>query len=75
MLWHLKKNIDEIAKSTTISRTTIYEISRLNNIALSVYEKFYSYIYNIGYRINSVKEDLLKETSLKKVLFHGSKRG
>ena len=70
-----QKNIDEIAKSTTISRTTIYEILRLNNIALSVYEKFYSYIYNIGYRINSVKEDLLKETSLKKVLFHGSKRG
>ena len=70
-----QKNIDEIAKSTTISRTTIYEILRLNTIALSVYEKFYSYIYNIGYRINSVKEDLLKETSLKKVLFHGSKRG
>lgn len=70
-----QKNIDEIAKLTTISRTTIYEILRLNNIALSVYEKFYSYIYNIGYRINSVKEDLLKETSLKKVLFHGSKRG
>ena len=70
-----QKNIDEIAKATTISRTTIYEILHLNNIALSVYEKFYSYIYNIGYRINSVKEDLLKETSLKKVLFHGSKRG
>lgn len=70
-----QKNIDEIAKATTISRTTIYEILNLNNIALSVYEKFYSYIYNIGYRINSVKEDLLKETSLKKVLFHGSKRG
>ena len=70
-----QKNIDEIAKATTISRTTIYEILHLNNIALSVYEKFYSYIYNIGYRINSVKEDLLKETSLKKVLFYGSKRG
>ena len=70
-----QKNIDEIAKATTISRTTIYEILNLNNIALSVYEKFYSYIYNIGYRINSVKEDLLKETSLKKLLFHGSKRG
>lgn len=70
-----QKNIDEIAKATTISRTTIYEILHLNNIALSVYEKFYLYIYNIGYRINSVKEDLLKETSLKKVLFHGSKIG
>lgn len=43
--------------------------------ATSVYEKFYSYIYNNGYRINSVKEDILKETSIKKVLFHGSKRG
>lgn len=59
-----QKNIDEIAKATTISRTTIYEILHLNNIALSVYEKFYSYIYNIGYRINSVKEDLLKMLDL-----------
>lgn len=70
-----QKNIDEIAKSTTISRTTIYEILHSKNIATSVYEKFYSYIYNNGYRINSVKEDLLKETSIKKILFHGSKRG
>ena len=60
-----QKNIDEIAKSTTISRTTIYEILHSKNIATSVYEKFYSYIYNNGYRINSVKEDLLKETSIK----------
>ena len=28
-----QKNIDEIAKATTISRTTIYEILHLNNIA------------------------------------------
>lgn len=70
-----QKNIDEISKSTTISRSTIYEILHSKNIAASVYEKFYAYIYNNGYRINSVKEDLLKETSIKKVLFHGSKRG
>lgn len=70
-----QKNIDEISKATTISRTTIYEIMESNITILNVYEKFYSYIYNNGYRINSVKEDLLKETSPKKVLFHGSKNG
>lgn len=70
-----KKNIDEISKLTAISRTTLYEIMDSNITISSVYEKLYSYIYNNGYRLNSVKEDLLKETSQKKVLFHGSKNG
>ena len=70
-----QKNIDELSKLTGISRNTIYEILDTNRTTSSVYEKFYSYIYNIGYRINSVKEDLLKETNFNKVLFHGSKNG
>ena len=70
-----QKNIDELSKLTGISRNTIYEILDTNKTILSVYEKFYSYIYNIGYRINSVKEDLLKEINFNKVLFHGSKTG
>ena len=37
--------------------------------------KFYSYVYNLKYRLNSVKEDLLKETNKQIVLFHGSKFG
>jgi hypothetical protein len=70
-----QKNIDELSKATGISRNTIYEILDTNSTTSSVYEKFYSYIYNVGYRINSVKEDLLKETNINKVLFHGSKNG
>ena len=35
---------------------------------------FYSYVFNNNYRINTVKEELLKE-KYDKVLFHGSKKG
>lgn len=69
------KNIDEISKLISISKTTIYEIMSSNNVILSAYEKIYSYIYNAGYRINSVREEILKETTKEKVLFHGSKQG
>ena len=69
-----QKNIDEISEVTGISRTTIYEIFKYNKTTSKVYEKFYSLIYDLGYRLNSVKEDFLKET-YKLVLFHGSKYG
>ncbi len=39
-----------------------------------VYEKIYSYAYERRYRINSVKEELIKE-KYQTVLFHGSKNG
>ena len=70
-----EKNIDEFSNLTNVSRATIYEILETNETINNVYEKIYSYIYNKGYRINSVKEDILKETSTNKVLFHGSKQG
>ncbi len=39
-----------------------------------VCEKFYSYAYESGYRLNSVKEELIRE-KYTDVLFHGSKNG
>lgn len=69
------KNIDEMSELTGISRTTIYEIINSNVSISKVYEKFYSSIYKVGYRLNSVKEDFLKETQKNLILFHGSKNG
>lgn len=67
--------IDELSLLTSISRTTLYEIMKTNVTIDSVYEKFYSYVYKSNYRLNSVKEDLLKETNKQLILFHGSKFG
>ena len=67
--------LEEVSLLTSISRTTLYEIIAKNYTIDIVYEKFYSYVYNLKYRLNSVKEDLLKETNKQIVLFHGSKFG
>ena len=69
-----KIDIEILAKNTGISKATLYEIMEGKPTIKQVYEKFYSYIYNIGYRINLVKEEFLMETKAK-VLFHGSKNG
>ena len=50
------------------------EIFKKNKTTDGVCEKFYSYAYEHKYRINSVKEELMKE-KYKDVLFHGSKEG
>ena len=64
----------ELSESTGISRTTLESIAQ-NGIATNeVCEKLYSYIYKRGYRLNSVKEELIKE-KYGNVLFHGSKYG
>ena len=47
----------ELSKKTGISRVTLDEISKNGMTTDSVYEKFYSYVYNSNYRINSVKEE------------------
>lgn len=65
---------EELAERTGISRTTIIEIMKSGKTTGAVNEKFYSYAYESGYRMNSVKEELLKEKAAK-VLFHGSKYG
>lgn len=70
-----EKTEDELIKELNISRATYYEI--MNGIIPKdmVCESIYSYIYNRGYRLHSVKEELLKETNKDLILFHGSKNG
>lgn len=67
-------DIETLSKESGISKVTIYEILNTNKTTKSVYEKFYSYAYELGYRFNQVKEEFLKESN-NNVLFHGSKHG
>ena len=67
-------NSVELSEMTGISRTTLDEIKKTGKTSAAVYEKFYSYLYESNYRINSVKEELIKE-KYNNVLFHGSKNG
>ena len=69
---HINKN--EFAEEANISRTTLDEIIKNNITSENIYEKIYSFIYSKKYRINSVKEELIKE-KFHNVLFHGSKDG
>ena len=69
---HINKN--EFAEEANISRTTLDEIIKNNITSKNIYEKIYSFIYSKKYRINSVKEELIKE-KFHNVLFHGSKDG
>ena len=67
-------NNNEFSRRTRVSRTTLDEIVKRGNARNDVYEKIYSYAYERKYRINSVKEELIKE-KYQTVLFHGSKDG
>lgn len=67
-------NHAEFSTRTKVSRTTLIEIIKNNKARTDVYEKIYSYAFNKKYRINSVKEELLKE-KYPTILFHGSKEG
>lgn len=63
--------IDKLSDSLGISKSGIYQ----NRASRGALERFYAYAYRRGFRLNSVKEDLLKESSGEKILFHGSKAG
>lgn len=67
-------NMAELASRTKISRTTLLQILKSGKSGNDVYEKLYAYAYNQKYRINSVKEELIRER-YQTVLFHGSKDG
>ncbi|MCR5275715.1 MAG: DUF3990 domain-containing protein [Clostridiales bacterium] len=67
------KNTD-LSDKTGISRVTLDVIKKSGKTTDSVCEKFYSYAYANKYRINTVREEILKER-FHDVLFHGSKDG
>ena len=69
-----KINNIEFAESAKVSRTTLEGIVKKGIARDDVCEKIYAYAYNNKYRINSVKEELIKE-KYRDVLFHGSKKG
>lgn len=64
----------DLSKKSKISRTTLDEIEKTGRTREDVCEKFYSFAYKNRYRINAVKEELIKE-KYPLVLFHGSKNG
>lgn len=69
-----KINSIELSEKTKVSRATLDAIQKRGNARDDVCEKIYSYAYKNKYRINSVKEELMKE-KYHDVLFHGSKYG
>ncbi len=64
----------ELSEATRVSRMTLRAIEKTGNATEEVCEKIYAYIYKHNYRINSVKEELIRE-KYGSVLFHGSKKG
>lgn len=64
----------EFSQRANISRITLDEILKRGSARRDVYEKVYSYAYERKYRINSVKEELIRE-KYANVLFHGSRDG
>ena len=69
-----KINSTELSERTKVSRTTLDGIEKQGKARDDVCEKIYAYAYENNYRINSVKEELIKE-KYQDVLFHGSKYG
>lgn len=64
----------ELSERAKVSRTTLDTIAKTGKAREDVCEKIYAYAYESKYRINSVKEELVKE-KYHDVLFHGSKNG
>ena len=64
----------KLSEATGISRSTLDLIGKRGVASDEVCEKFYSYAYGRKYRLNAVKEELIKE-KFRHVAFHGSKSG
>ena len=69
-----KMNVLDFSAKTKISRTTLDSVIKSGKARADVCEKVYSYAYKMGYRLNTVKEELRKE-KYRDILFHGSKEG
>lgn len=69
-------SIDELSEEISIPRALCSKIVSGETIpSEEVCEKIYSRIYRAGYRLNSTKEEFLREANKGIPLFHGSKRG
>lgn len=71
----LNQTSDDLSKEIGLSKAAYYELLNGNIVPSNTLEKVYSYIYEKGFCLNSVKEDLLKESTKDFVLFHGSRTG
>ena len=69
-----KTDLESFSRDANISKTILYKILKEKKTTKLNYERIYSHIYKQGYRLNNVKEELLKETC-KNVFYHGSKFG
>ena len=69
-------SIDSFCVGANISKRTIF-YAFSHKPSKNVLEDAYSYIYKLGIRLNSVKEELFNEIKDKNevVLYHGSKYG
>ena len=71
----LEMTTEDFAFKCGVSKRTIDGIlSDEVNPNKKTLEKIYSYIYSKRLRINAVKEEIYKETTKSKVLFHGAKQ-
>lgn len=70
------ETINSLSEKLSISARTINNIiGEKTNPSFETIEKFYSYFYKKGYRLNKTKENIIKEVEKELVLFHGSKNG
>lgn len=65
---------DELVSLSHISKATLYQIANKEDVAPSVYEKFYSFLYDYGKHFNVIKSEMLEE-DYPFLCFHGSKKG
>ena len=56
-----KINSTELSERTKVSRVTLDSIDKQGRARDDVCEKIYAYAYENKYRINAVKEELIKE--------------
>lgn len=68
-------DIERLSILTSISRQTLSDILKGKDTNSDTLEKFYSFIYSYGYRLNKIKGEIEKERSKEIILFHGSKNG
>ena len=69
-----KINALELSEATKISRTTFNAIGKRGSATDEVCEKLYAYIYRHNYRINSVKEELIRSDSQPSTTIRGTWR-